>query len=41
MIIYEDQDFVCVNKVAHLNVHPGDHKSDEVSLIELALDYYG
>ena len=40
MIIYEDEDFVCINKPPHLNVHPWDHKTKEVSLIELALDYY-
>lgn len=41
MILYEDEDILCVNKPAHLNVHPGDHKTKEVSLIELVQDYYG
>jgi 23S rRNA-/tRNA-specific pseudouridylate synthase len=29
-----------LNKSSGLNVHPGDHKSDEVSLIEQVHDYY-
>lgn len=41
MICYEDEDILCINKPPHLNVHPGDHKTKEVSLIELVQDYYG
>ncbi len=40
-IIFEDEDLCIVNKPAGLNVHPGDHKTTEVSLIELVQDYLG
>jgi len=40
-IAYEDDDILIVNKQPGMNVHPGDHKSEEVSLIEQVHDYYG
>lgn len=40
-IIYEDTSLLVVNKNAWLNVHPGDHKTLEVSLIEQVQDYLG
>lgn len=40
-IVFEDDDLFVLNKNSGLNVHPGDHKSDEVSLIEQVHDYYG
>ncbi len=40
-ILYEDDGFLVVNKPAGINVHPGDHKSSEASLIELVHDYLG
>lgn len=40
-ILYEDAVMLVVNKPANINVHPGDHKTKEVSLIESALDYLG
>jgi len=39
-IAYEDKDLLVINKNPWLNVHPGDHKSDEVSLIQQVHDYY-
>lgn len=39
-ILFEDDFVLAVNKPAGLNVHPGDHKSDENSLIEAVTDYY-
>jgi len=39
-ISYEDQDLLIVNKNPGCNVHPGDHKSEEVSLIDQVHDYY-
>ena len=39
-IAYEDEDLLIVNKNPFMNVHPGDHKTLEVSLIELVEDYY-
>ncbi len=39
-IAFEDENLLIVNKSPWLNVHPGDHKSDEVSLIEQVHDYY-
>jgi len=39
-IVFEDTDLLVVNKRSWLNVHPGDHKSEEVSLIEQVHDYY-
>lgn len=40
-ILYEDEVMLVVNKPPHMNVHPGDHKSDEVSLIEYIQDMLG
>lgn len=40
-ILYEDEHFLIVNKPAGMNVHPGDHKTKEVSLIELVQDSLG
>lgn len=40
-ILYEDEDLFIVNKSAGINVHPGDHKTTEASLIELVQDYLG
>lgn len=40
-IAYEDGDILVVNKNSGMNVHPADHKSDEVSLIEQVEDHYG
>lgn len=39
-IVYEDGDLLIANKNPFQNVHPWDHKSDEVSLIEQIHDYY-
>lgn len=38
-IVYEDKDLLIVNKNPGINVHPGDHKTKEVSLIEQVHDY--
>lgn len=40
-ILYEDEDLFIVNKPAGINVHPGDHKTTEASLIELVQDHLG
>jgi len=40
-IVFEDDSLLVLNKCAWINVHPGDHKSEEVSLIEQVHDYYG
>jgi RluA family pseudouridine synthase len=40
-ILFEDAELLAVAKPAGLNVHPGDHKTAENSLIEAALDYLG
>lgn len=40
-IIFEDESLLFVNKSAWINVHPGDHKTEEVSLIQQVQDYYG
>lgn len=40
-ILYEDEYILVINKPAHLNVHPGDHKTKEISLIEWVHDYLG
>lgn len=40
-IIFEDDSILAVNKPPQLNVHPGDHKTKEISLIQLAHDYLG
>ncbi|NDK10135.1 RluA family pseudouridine synthase [Candidatus Gracilibacteria bacterium] len=39
-IIFEDEYLLILNKNPGINVHPGDHKSEEVSLIEQVQDYY-
>jgi 23S rRNA pseudouridine955/2504/2580 synthase len=41
VILYEDEYLLVVNKPAGMNVHPGDHKTKEASLIELVHDYLG
>lgn len=38
-ILYEDDDILVINKPPSINVHPGDHKTQEVSIIELVQDY--
>jgi len=38
-IIYEDSDLIVINKDAGINVHPGDHKTKELSLISQVHDY--
>jgi len=38
-IVYEDGDILIVNKDAGVNVHPGDHKTKELSLISQVHDY--
>ncbi len=38
-IVYEDRGLLIINKNPGIAVHPGDHKSDEPSLIELVHDY--
>ena len=40
-ILFEDEHLLILNKPPGINVHPGDHKSDEVSLIQLVQDYLG
>lgn len=40
-IVYEDKWVLVINKEAWINVHPGDHKTKEVSLIEQVHDYFG
>lgn len=40
-ILYEDEHLLILNKPAGMNVHPGDHKSHEVSLIEHVHDALG
>lgn len=37
-VLYEDEFFMVINKPAGINVHPGDHKTSEVSLIERIQD---
>lgn len=39
-IVYEDETLLVVNKNPGLNVHPGDHKTTEVSLIDQVHDYF-
>jgi 23S rRNA pseudouridine1911/1915/1917 synthase len=36
--LYEDEDFIVINKPPWMNVHPGDHKSTESSVIEMIHD---
>ena len=38
-ILFEDEYLMIVNKPSGINVHPWDHKTKEVSLIELIQDY--
>lgn len=38
-VLFEDAHLLAVDKPAGVNVHPGDHKSDEVSLIQRVQDY--
>ncbi len=38
-ILYEDKSLMIVNKPPGINVHPWDHKTKEVSLIEQVQDY--
>ncbi|MDD4529945.1 MAG: RluA family pseudouridine synthase, partial [Candidatus Gracilibacteria bacterium] len=40
-ILYEDKNLLIINKNPGINVHPGDHKTKEVSLIEQVQDYLG
>lgn len=40
-ILYEDEWMLILNKQPGINVHPGDHKTLEVSLIEQVQDYLG
>ncbi len=37
-ILYEDAYIMVVNKPAGINVHPGDHKTKEISVIEMVHD---
>lgn len=39
-IVFEDADLLIVNKNPQLNVHPWDHKTKEISLIEQVEDYF-
>jgi 23S rRNA pseudouridine955/2504/2580 synthase len=38
-ILYEDEHMMIIDKPPGINVHPGDHKTKEVSLIELVQDH--
>lgn len=38
-ILYEDDYLMVINKPAGINVHPGDHKTTEISLIDIVQDY--
>jgi len=38
-IVYEDGDLLILNKNPGINVHPGNHKTTEVSIIEQVHDY--
>lgn len=40
-VLYEDEFLMVIDKPAWMNVHPGDHKTDEVSLIDLVQDMLG
>ncbi|QFR38727.1 RluA family pseudouridine synthase [Candidatus Gracilibacteria bacterium 28_42_T64] len=40
-IAYEDEDLFIVNKNSGINVHPGDFKTKEISLIAQVQDYLG
>lgn len=39
-IVFEDDALLAINKNPGLNVHPGDHKTTEVSLIDQVHDYF-
>ena len=39
-IVYEDGDLLILNKNPWINVHPGNHKTTEVSVIEQVHDYF-
>lgn len=39
-IVFEDSDLFIVNKNSWINVHPGDFKSKEISLIQQIQDYF-
>lgn len=39
-IVFEDNDLLIINKNPGLNVHPGDNKTKEISLIQQVEDYY-
>lgn len=39
-IVYEDGDLLILNKEPGINVHPGNHKTTEVSIIEQVHDYF-
>ena len=39
-IVYEDDYLLVVNKNSWINVHPWDHKTKEISLIEILHDYF-
>ena len=41
LILFEDSDILIINKPPHINVHPGDHKTTELSIIQLVQDYLG
>lgn len=38
-ILYEDEYLMVINKPAGINVHPGDHKTTEISIIDCVQDY--
>lgn len=38
-ILFEDAHMLVVNKAPGVNVHPGEHKTSEVSLIQSVQDY--
>ena len=38
-IVYEDWDLLVLNKSSWINVHPWDHKTKEISIIEQVQDY--
>jgi 23S rRNA pseudouridine955/2504/2580 synthase len=38
-ILYEDELIMVINKTPGINVHPGDHKTTELSVIDLVQDY--
>lgn len=39
-IVFEDSDLFIINKNSWINVHPGDFKSKEISLIQQIQDYF-